>query len=422
MESGSGHGKLNGAISGLVNRGFVAIRARESRLSDDSSRVEIKLEPALSDGDGAAESTENTVVKPRVRVHDLLQRPFDVRSVAMTGLFLLALFYTIFFLRSLLLPIVLALLLSYLLRPLVRGLAKIKISPHFGAALLLLSLVGGIGYAASFLTAPVAGWLDKAPYSLQQLQQKMRPLKRPMEQVAQASGAIENLTTAPAAPQQQKTPTVEVKQHPLAEKLMVQTPEFLISALTMLILLYFLLAYDGVFLAKLIRLMPTLSDKKRAVSIAHEIEGQVSRYLFTVTLINCGLGLAVGLTVGFLGLPNPAMWGVMVAILNFVPYLGALTGIVCMTLGAILSYNSLGYALLFPACYFVLASLEGNFVTPFVMGRSLTLNPVLVLLSLIFWGWMWGIVGVILAVPILAAFKIFCSHIESMEPLAEFMS
>jgi predicted PurR-regulated permease PerM len=190
----------------------------------------------------------------------------------------------------------------------------------------------------------------------------------------------------------------------------------------MLILLYFLLAYDGVFLAKLIKLMPTLSDKKRAVSIAHEIEGQVSRYLFTITLINCCLGVAVGTAVGFLGMPNPFMWGVMVAILNFIPYLGALTGIVLMTLAAMLSFPSASYALLFPAAYFILASLEGNFITPMVMGRSLTLNPVLVLLSLTFWGWMWGIVGIILAVPILAAFKIFCSHIEPMEPLAEFIS
>jgi predicted PurR-regulated permease PerM len=172
----------------------------------------------------------------------------------------------------------------------------------------------------------------------------------------------------------------------------------------------------------LIKLLPTLSDKKRAVSIAQEIESQVSRYLFTVTIINCCLGLAVGTTVGLLGIPNPVMWGAMVAILNFVPYLGALTGIICMTIGAVLSFDSLGYALMFPAVYLGFGTLEGNFITPWVMGRSLTLNPVLILFSLVFWGWMWGIAGVILAVPILAAFKIFCAHIKPMEPLAEFLS
>ncbi len=383
-----------------------------------------KMQIQLQESDAKPESvssSDETVVQPRIRVHDLLQRPFDIRSVSLTGLFLLAIFYTIFFLRSLLLPMVLALLLSYLLRPIVRALARIKITPYVGAAVLLLSLVSLFGYGVSFLATPAAGWLEKAPYSVHQLQQKLTALRKPMEKVAQASTAVDSLT-APAPSTQTKTQTVEVKQHALADRLMVGTPEFLIGALTTLILLYFLLAYDAVFLAKLIKLMPTLSDKKRAVSIAHEIESQVSRYLFTITIINLCLGAAVGLAVGLLGLPNPVMWGVMVAVLNFIPYLGALTGIVCMTLGALLSFNSVGYAMLFPAAYFVLASLEGNFITPHVMGRSLTLNPVLVLLSLTFWGWMWGIVGVILAVPILAAFKIFCAHIEPMEPLAEFMS
>lgn len=382
--------------------------------------MEIELEKVDPDVSENREEENGTVVKPRLRIRDLLDRPFDVRSVGLTGLFLLAIFYTVYFTRSLLLPVVLAWLLSYLLRPIVRVLAKLKIPPLVGSALVLLSLMALIGYAGSLLAAPVAGWVEKAPYSLQQLERKLMPLKKPMEKVAQASGAIESLTST--ATPQTKTPTVEVKQHRLSDQLMVQTPELLISAVTMLILLYFLLAYDGVFLGKVIKLMPTLSDKKRAVSIANEIEAQVSRYLLTVTLINCGLGLAVGTVVGLLGLPNPVMWGVMVALLNFVPYLGALTGIIFMTLGALLSYDSVTYALLFPAAYLVLAILEGNFVTPMVMGRSLTLNPVLVLLSLMFWGWMWGIIGVILAVPILASFKIFCSHIEPMEPLAEFIS
>ncbi|HEX4667351.1 MAG TPA: AI-2E family transporter [Chthoniobacterales bacterium] len=381
--------------------------------------VEIELEKAPVAETSETEK-EKTVVTPRLRMQELLRRPLDVRSLATTGLFLLAIFYTIYFVRSLLLPIVLALLLSYLLRPVVRGLASAKIPPLIGAAVVLLTLIGAIGYGISFLAAPAAGWLEKAPYSLQDLKQKMHPIQKPMEKVAQASGAIENLTTTES--QQDKTPTVEVKQHPLTDRLMVQTPELLVGVLTTIILLYFLLAYDGVFLMKMIKLMPTMSDKKRAVSIAHEIEAQVSRYLFTVTIINCCLGIAVGTAVGLLGLPNPLMWGVMVAVLNFIPYLGALTGIICMTLGAVLSFDSIGYALLFPLTYFVLATLEGNFITPFVMGRSLTLNPVLVLLSLTFWGWMWGIIGIILAVPILAAFKIFCSHIEPMEPLAEFIS
>ena len=348
------------------------------------------------------------------------RRPTDIKSVALTGLFVLAAFYTMYFMRAMLLPLVLALLLSYLLVPLVRGLAVIKIRPLFGAAIVLVVLIGGIVYSVSLLSEPAAGWIEKAPYSLQQLKQKLLPLKKPIEKVAQASGEIDKLTTSDE--EQAKPQAVVVKRSALAEAFFTQGPEFVASAVVMFILLYFLLAYDGVFLAKIIRVMPRLEDKKKAVAMMRDVEHHISRYLLTITAINIGLGFAVGVTVHFLGLRNPLMWGVMVALLNYVPYLGALTGIICMTLGAVLSYDSLGYAMLFPASYLTLAVLEGNFITPFVLGRSLTLNPILILVALAFWGWMWGISGMILAVPILATFKIFCDHIEPMSPVAEFLS
>jgi predicted PurR-regulated permease PerM len=376
---------------------------------------------ALANADDSESNSQPDTTKPpsRLRMHDLMRRPFDIRSIALTGLFILAIFYTMYFMRALLLPLVLALLLSYLLRPIVRAGARLHIPPPLSAAIILLSFFGLIGYAVSFLAVPAAGWLEKAPYSLQQFQSKLIPLRGPMQNVAKASGEIEKITTPEA---QEAKPAVEVKRHPISDALFVRTPELIVSTVMLIILLYFLLAYDGVFLTKLIKLLPTLADKKRAVSIATEIETNVSRYLLTVTLINIGLGFAVGTAAGLLGLPNPIMWGAMVAILNFVPYLGALTGIICMTLGAVLSFDSFGYALIFPAVYLLFATLEGNFITPWVMGRSLTLNPVMVLLSLSFWGWMWGIAGIILAVPILAAFKIFCAHIKPIEPIAEFLS
>ena len=347
------------------------------------------------------------------------ERRLDVRSVALSGLFILAVLYTTYFVRAILLPLVLAVMLSYLLRPITRLLRRGKIPPLISAAIVLVGMLGVVGYGIFSVTTPAASWLQKAPYSFQQLERKLLPLKKPMQEVAQASGEIEKLATPESA---SGRTTVEVKRHPIADTLLLHTPELASSAVLLFILLFFLLAYDGVFLSKVIRALPTLSDKKRAVFIATEIESHVSRYLFTQTIINISLGIAVGAVLNLLGLPNPLMWGVMVALLNFVPYLGALTGIVCVTLGAILSFDSLGYALLFPAAYLALAILEGNLITPLIMGRSLTLNPVIILLSLVFWGWMWGIVGVILAVPLLAAFKIFCAHIHSMEPIAEFLS
>jgi predicted PurR-regulated permease PerM len=363
---------------------------------------------------------DETATEPREAAHRRRRRPADIKSLTLTGLFVLAVFYTMYFMRAMLLPLVLALLLSYLLVPLVRGLARLRIPPHLGAGIVLLALIGAIGYSVSFLSEPAASWIEKAPYSLQQFKQKLVPLKKPIEKVAKATGEIDKLTS-PEEPQA-KPQTVVVKRSALAEAFFTQGPEFVASAVVMLILLYFLMAYDGVFLTKIIRITPRLGDKKRAVSIMREIEIQISRYLLTVTAINICLGIAVGTTVHFLGMRNPIMWGVMAAMLNFVPYLGALTGIICMTLGAVLSFDSLGYALIIPASYLLIAVLEGNFITPMVLGRSLTLNPVIILIALAFWGWMWGISGMILAVPILATFKIFCDHIEPMAPVAEFMS
>jgi len=371
-----------------------------------------------SNGDlSDAQKAEEVESRARSRVAELSQRPFDVRSIALTGLFILAMFYTIYFMRSILLPIVLALLLSYLLRPIVRGLGRLKIPLPVSAALLLIGFFGLIGYGISVLATPTAEWLQKAPAGFAELQRKLVPVKKSVAQVTQATGEIEKLASANA-----EIKAVEVKRHPITETLFMRTPEFISSAVLSLILLYFLLVYDQAFIAKLVKLLPTLSDKKTAVGIAHDIEAQISRYLFTVTAINVCLGVAVGTAVGLFGLRNPVMWGVMVALLNFVPYLGALTGIICMTIGAALSFDSLGYAFVFPAVYLSFGVLEGSFITPWIMGRSLTLNPVIILLSLTFWGWMWGIIGIILAVPILAAFKILCAHIKPMEPLAEFLS
>src|SRR6266516_1717703 len=376
----------------------------------------VKMESRSDVSDDEREAGR-VVSRAQLRIAELLERPFDVSSIALTGLFILALFYTMYFMRAILLPIVLALLLSYLLRPIARGLAQWKIPLPVGAAFILIGLLALVGYGISALATPAVGWLQKAPEGLTELQHKLLPVKKSVAQVSQATAEIEKLATTNAV-----IKTVEVTRQPITEMFFMRTPEFIASAVLSLILLYFLLMYDQAFIAKLVKLLPTFSDKKTAVAIAHDIESQVSRYLFTITTINACLGLAVGTAVGLLGLRNPVMWGVMVALLNFVPYLGALTGIICMPIGAVLSFDSLGYALVFPAVYLALGTLEGSFVSPWVMGRSLSLNPVIILLSLTFWGWMWGIVGIILAVPILAAFKIVCAHIKPMEPVAEFLS
>ena len=142
-----------------------------------------------------------------------------------------------------------------------------------------------------------------------------------------------------------------------------------------------------------------------------------------MSCINLCLGIAVGTAVGIAGMPDPILWGAMAAIFNFVPYLGATVGIVALLLAAVVTFPaSLGWALLMPGLYLTIAMLEGNIITPLILGRSLTLNPIVIVISLMFWAWMWGVAGAIMAVPILAAVKIFCDHIEPLAPIAEFLS
>jgi len=250
------------------------------------------------------EKTQEAKSAHQLRSSDLWRKPFDIKSFALTGLFVLAVFYTMYFMRAMILPLVLAMLLSYLLAPLVRSLERIRIPSAAGAAIVLLSLAAMAAYGISRLADPTSEWLEKAPYSMHQLKQKLLPLRKPIEQVAQASREIDKLTSTDETPAR----TVVVKRSAMTEAFLTQTPEFIASTIVMVILLYFLLAYDGVFLAKITSSIPRLTDKKRAVSIVREIEMNISRYLMTITLINIGLGTAVGITVYFLGLPNPVLW------------------------------------------------------------------------------------------------------------------
>src|SRR5438034_5194388 len=204
------------------------------------------LPPVNVESRGDVSNEENhagrVTSRARLRTAELLQKPFDVRSIALTGLFILAVFYTIYFMRSILLPIVLALLLSYLLRPIVRGLAKLKIPLPVSAAFILIGVLTLVGYGISALAAPTVAWLQKAPAGLTELQHKLRPVKKSVAQVTQATSEIEKLAATDA-----EAKAVDVKRHPITETFFTRTPEFIASAVLSLILLYFLLVYDQVF-------------------------------------------------------------------------------------------------------------------------------------------------------------------------------
>jgi predicted PurR-regulated permease PerM len=342
-----------------------------------------------------------------------------IPATALKGLFVLAIFYTIYFTRSLLLPIVLALLLSLILYPAVRMLKRAHIPESLGAAIVVGSLAGLLGTGLYQLFEPATEWTAKVPRIAEQVERKLWGLRKSVEQVSKAAEKVEALTTA--QPDTKKPQQVVSREPSLMSRMLTGTQNAVISMLSMLVLLYFLLAWGDVLLRKLVRVLPTWPDKRKAVSLAHTIQSAMARYLFTITMINAALGVASGTAMYFLGMPNPVLWGVMVALFNYVPYIGQAAAGIVLTVVAFLTFDDLEHVALIPIVHFSMVTIEGQFLTPILTGRTLTLNPVMIFLSMLFWGWMWGIVGALVAVPILMTFKIFCDHILSLKTVGELL-
>ena len=353
-------------------------------------------------------------------LQDLLptQRALDIRSVALTGLFVLASFYTLYFARDFILPILLAWILSSLLAPIVRLFKRVRIPEPLSALFIILGLLGTLTLAVYSLSDPAAEWIQRAPQSLSGVRAKLQSILRPVQGVQETTKELEKMTTLG---KDEETTAVAIKKPGLGEVVLSGAKNFLLAGSVTLVLLYFLLASGDMFLLKLVKILPTLENKKRAVEIYRQIEADVSTYLSVMTLINLGFGCIIGSSMYLLGMPNPLLWGVMAAVLAYIPYLGSLIGISTVTVMAILTFDDIFRIIMVPSIYFALDTVEANLVTPMILGRRLALNPVVIFIWLIFCGWIWGITGALLAVPLLAIIKIISDKVEQLAPIGEFL-
>ncbi len=349
-----------------------------------------------------------------------LTGPIDIRSLALSGLFLLACLYTLYFARNLLFPIALATVLSLLLSPLINLLEKLKVSRYLGAGLVVISLVLLVLVSLYRLTVPAGEWIKKAPAAMNRIETKLQHVRQSFRHMTQATEALEEITSMPDRANGSGA-TVKITEAGWGTAVFEMTTEFMVVSVATLVLMFFLLSSGDFFLEKLVKVLPTLSDKKRAVEIVRGVEENISGYLFTVTLINLGLGCCVGFVMYALGMPNPVLWGVMAGVFNFIPYIGGLVGMGILTMAAALTFDHL-FAIVLPVlAYGCLTVLEGMVFTPMILGRRFLLNPVVVLLGIMFWGWIWGVGGALLAVPIVASIKIVCDHLEPLAPFGEFL-
>ncbi|WP_336056886.1 AI-2E family transporter [Nitratireductor sp. CH_MIT9313-5] len=338
---------------------------------------------------------------------------------AIIGIFLMLLVGGLAYARDFLMPVVLALLLQLVFSPVRRQLERWGLPSALAAILIVGTLVTGGAAGVASLAVPASGWVDRAPEIGLELREKFEEIRGVTEGVEEAAQQVDEITESEEEPGVQR---VKVEEEGNALAIAMSLPAVLAQVVFTLILLFFLLSSGDMFYEKIVYVLPSFRDKRRAIRIAYDIERKLSRYLSTIALINAGLGVSVGLVLWWLGMPSPALFGVLAFLLNFIPYVGSLLGVGAAVIVAIVTLDTLNQAFAVGAVYFVLTSIEGQIVTPYFVGRSLRLNTVVVFLSVTLFAWLWSVVGMLVATPLLVAVRTFCEHVPGLQNLGHFLS
>jgi predicted PurR-regulated permease PerM len=369
----------------------------------------MKTEPAAT-GAGVAEAEE---ARAGARADTHLIRTLLI------GIFLFMAIYALYFARAFFMPVMLAFLLTLTLTPIVRFLRKRGVPEVVSATLLVLLSVFVFATAGYLLSGPVIDLINNTSSIGQQLSERLAQFRRPFERIMQIAHELEGLTQTSQEPDVQKVAVAQ-------SGMLSSAADNILSAGTSITIIFvlslFLLASGTMFYEKIIQSFARLSEKKRALRVVYDVEREISHYLLTVAVINAGLGTVIGLGLWGLGMPNPLVWGTMAALLNFLPYVGALITIVLVSVIALISFDSISYALLAPAFVLLCDIVEGQFVTPMVVGRRLEINAVAIFIAIAFWSWLWGFVGALMAVPLLVVIKVFCDHFEGLSHVGNFLA
>lgn len=344
--------------------------------------------------------------------------PSDPKTVFLGALTAMAVLVCAYVAREVILPIVLAFILKLLLQPLMRLLAKIRVPRPVAALLLIVALWGLLAGLGGMLSGPAQSWAQRLPEGLPRLQERVKVISAPLDSLKGMLAHAKGMMGAPAD---------EPANHAASGGMDIQgailsgVQTFASEFLTMFLVLFFLLNSGDTFLRRLVEVMPRFRDKRQVIDIAWQVESDVSSYLVTITLMNLLVGIATGLAMWALGLSDPILWGAVAFLLNYVPILGPLVGVVTFLGVGMLSLDPLWKAFMPMVLYGVIHVLEGETITPMLLARRFTLNPVIVIISLLFWDWMWGVPGAILAVPMLAITKILCDRIRPLAAFGHFL-
>ena len=353
-----------------------------------------------------------------------LQRP--IPRWAVIGIFVMLAVAGLAYAKVFLTPILLAFILALVFSPIRRFMERRGLPTGLSAALIMLALLSALTVVTALLSAPVREWAADAPQIGARLEERIRDIRASFgadEGGTSITEVVEQVQEA-AAPEDAADEAVEVvvREDGMLSTVAATAPAILVQLILVLVLLFFVLSSGDMFYEKIVHVLPRLSDKRRAVRITRDIERTLSRYLLTITAINMGLGASIGLAMWWLGMPDPLLFAVLAWLMNYIPYLGAIAGASITLVVGLLTFDTTGQAIAPALAYYALTSIEGQFVTPYLVGRNLKLNTVVVFIAVAFWAWLWSVVGMLIAVPLLVALRVFCEHVEALEPFGDFLS
>ncbi len=358
--------------------------------------------------------------------------PINVRSFSLALLAGLAVIFMLRWAMAIFIPLMLGVMISYALAPLVNLMQKLRIPRAIGAAVLLLSIVGGTGSLVYSLSDDATKMIETLPDAAQKLRQasikkrgksentmaSMQKTASQLEQVASETGA-----PAPRAPRGVTRVQIEKPKLNVKDYLWMGTKgavAFAGQLLMVLFLAYFMLASGDTFRRKMVKIAgPTLSKKKITLRVLDQIADQIQRYLLVQIFTSILVGAVTWLAFLGIGLEHAAIWGVAAGVFKIIPYLGPLIVAGGTALVAFLQFGTIDMVLLVSGTSLVITSLEGYLLTPWLTGRTSRMSPVVIFVSVLFWGWLWGLWGLLLGVPIVMIIKAICDHVEDLKPIGE---
>ncbi|TRW48678.1 AI-2E family transporter [Aliidiomarina halalkaliphila] len=334
------------------------------------------------------------------------------------GLFILALLYTFYLAHAILLPIVLAILVTLLFSPAVVWLEK-KLNLHraISSLALLVALVTGMTAIGYSMLQPISEWAERVPATIGQLLPGDSALEQQLDQITESAERFEDeLDEQLGNDDVASTQTVVMQTDSWRSQLATGVYEGIAGLALALALTYFLLVSGDHLVRNLARQMKR-PKRQITLRILRSGQEQIARYLLVITSVNGSIGVAVGLISWAIGLPNPIVLGVMAALTRFIPYIGVFIAFGLLTVVSVATFDTYAMMLIAPLSFAVITSTVGFFLEPYIHGQRLAVNPVIIFVSIFFWGWLWGPIGVLIAVPLMTVIMVFISHIPQLKPV-----